>query len=101
VSAGYAYTTISADPGEPARVGVSFYLDGRAWISVNGRDTDRPHLAVSLGEVSVSIAPVPGQATAEAARIARELAENAAVYAAEVERLCTASTATQSGAAAA
>ncbi len=95
MSAGYTYTTISADPGEPARVGVSFYLDGRAWINVNGLDTNRPHLAISLGEVSVRIAPAPGRATAEDARIARELADKAAMYAAEVERLCAASTASK------
>ena len=60
----------------------------RALIDVYGRETDRPHLAVSLGEVSVSIGPAPGQAGAEDARFARELAEQAAEYAAEVERLC-------------
>jgi hypothetical protein len=87
VSAGYAYTTISADPGEAARVGVSFYLDHRAWIDAHGLGTDRPHLAVSLGEVSVSIAPVPGRASAEDARIARNLASKAAEYAAAVEQL--------------
>jgi hypothetical protein len=101
MSAGYAYTTISADPGEPARVGVSFYLDGRAWITVSGRDTDRPHLSVSLGEVLVSIGPTPDAVTAEDARIARSLADHAAIYAAEVERLCAASESSDPGTAAA
>ena len=86
--AGYAYTSISAGPGEPARIGVSFYLDHRALIGAYGRGTGSPHLGVSLGEVSVSISPVPGRASAEDARMARELADKAAVYAAEVERLC-------------
>ena len=42
---------------------------------------------MSLGEVSVSIAPVPGRASAEDARIARELASAASEYAAAVEQL--------------
>jgi hypothetical protein len=87
VSAGYAYTSVSTEPGEPARISVSFYLDGRAWIRACGLATDRPHLAVSLGEVSVSIAPVPGRASAEDARIARELASEVSEYAAAVEHL--------------
>ena len=92
MSAGYAYTTISADPGEPARVGVSFYLDERAWITVAGQDTARPLLSVSLGEVSVTFSPTPDGVTAEDARIARRLADEAATYAAEVERLWAANT---------
>ena len=91
MSAGYAYTSISTDPGEPARISVSFYLDGRAWIRACGLDTNRPHLAVSLGEVSVSIAPVPGRASADDARIARQLASAASEYAAAVEQLAAGS----------
>ncbi len=90
MSTGYAYTTISTDPGEPARVAVSFYLDHRAWMRACGLDTGSPHLAVSLGEISASIAPVPGRASAEDARIARELASAAAGYAAAVEQLAAA-----------
>jgi hypothetical protein len=90
MSAGYTYTTISADPGEPARVGVSFYLDGRAWITVAGLDTDRPHLGVSLGEVSVRFCPTLGPASAEDARIARDLASKATEYAAAVGQLAAA-----------
>ena len=101
MSAGYTYTTISADPGEPARVGVSFYLDGRAWITVAGLDTDRPHLGVSLGEVSVRIGPASDAVTADDARIARCLADQAAIYAAEVERLHAANNASGPGTAAA
>ena len=91
MSAGYTYTSISTDPGEPARISVSFYLDDRAWVRACGLDTDRPLLAVSLGEVSVSIAPVPGRASSEDARIARELASAASEYAAAVGQLAAGS----------
>jgi hypothetical protein len=102
MSEGRTYTTLSADYGEPVRVGVSFYLDGRAWFSVPGAGTDNPHLHVSHGDVSVGFSPcVPGQVTAEDARIARELASKAAEYAAEIERLHVASTAGEGGDAAA
>jgi hypothetical protein len=101
MSGGYAYTTISTDPGEPARIGVSFYLDEQAWIIVVGRDTDRPHLSVSLGEVSVRFGMTPDAVTAEDARMARSLADHAAIYAAEVERVVTAGTASDPGTAAA
>lgn len=83
---GYTYTTLSAQPGEPVRVGVSFYLDAHAWIAACGLRDGSLHLSIKHGDVSVSIAPRPGQPTAEDARIARELAEQAAAYAAEVER---------------
>jgi hypothetical protein len=92
MSGGYSYTTLSAHEGEPVKVGVSFYLDGRAWIAVPGSGTDQPHLHLSYGDVSVSIGPcTPGRVTAEDARIARELADRAGQYAAEIERLHAAS----------
>jgi len=88
VSAGYSYTTLSSRPGEPVRVGVSFYLDEHTWIVVPGAGSAMPHLTVSHGDVSVSISPAsPGQVTGQDARIARKLAEHAAIYAAEIERL--------------
>ena len=65
-------------------------------IDTYGRGTGSPHLGISHGEVSVSISPVPGRASAEDARIARELADKAAVYAAEVERLCAGNAARRS-----
>jgi hypothetical protein len=90
MSEGYSYTTISAHPGEPVKVAVSFYLDHHAWIAACGAENGRPHLAVSHGDVAVSIAPARrGEVTAEDARIARELADEAARYAAEIERLAT------------
>jgi hypothetical protein len=89
---GYSYTTLSARRGQPVRVGVSFYLDGRAWIAVPGAGTDQPHLHISQGSAQADFGPCsPGQVTAEDARIARELADKAAEYAAEIERLHAAS----------
>jgi hypothetical protein len=91
MSEGYTYTTLSAHRGEPVKVGVSLYLDERAWIAVPGTGTATPHLSVQHGDVSVSIGPArPGEVTEDDARIARKLADRAAVYAAEVERLAAA-----------
>jgi len=89
---GYTYTTLSARPGESVQVGVSFYLDAHAWISAVGIESGRPRLSIAHGDVSVSIGPrQPDWVTAEDAQIARSLAEHASAYAAEVERLSTAS----------
>jgi hypothetical protein len=90
MSEGYAYTTISARPGEPTRVTVSFYLDQHSWIAVPGIKNGKPHLNITHGEVSVSIGPSAEQVTAQDALLARTLADKAARYAAEVERLCPA-----------
>ena len=57
MSDGYTYTTISTRPGEPTRIAVSFYLDAAAWIVVPGAGTDRPHLSISHGDVSVTDRP--------------------------------------------
>lgn len=86
---GYAYTTITAEKDEPTRITVSFHLDQHAWIAVPGKGTDRVHLNISYGDVSVSIAPAPGEITARDVQIARTLADETAAYAAEVERLST------------
>jgi hypothetical protein len=96
MSGGYSYTTLSADRDLPVRVTVAFYLDDAAWLRVSGVGTDRPHLGVSYGDVSVTIGPVPGEVTGQDARVARRLADLAAEYAADVERL---SKAPKSGAA--
>ena len=87
MSGGYTYTTIITRPGEPTRIGVSFYLDADAWITVPGAGTDQPHLTIAHGEVSVRIGPRTDQVTSEDAKIARNLADQAASYAAEIERL--------------
>ncbi len=89
MSAGYTYTTISAGPGEPVRVGVSFYLDergvdrGACGRALTGRTWPSRHGDVSVGHRARRLA----RSAAEDARIARELADQAAAYAAEVERL--------------
>ena len=87
MSDGYTYTTISARPGERPRIGVVFYLDEHAWITVPGTDEGSPHLHIAHGEVSVSIGPPAEAVTAEDVVIARRLADQAAEYAAEIERL--------------
>lgn len=91
MSGGYTYTTISARPGEPVRVGVGFYLGQDAWIAVCGAGDDRPHLALRHGDVTVSIGPARAdQVTQEDARIAQRLADQTARYAAEIGRLAAA-----------
>jgi hypothetical protein len=87
---GYTYSTVTARIGEPVHIRVSFYLDSDAWIHLVGAEDDRPHLTVAHGDVSVSIGPQAGQVTAEDARIARHLADQAAEYAAVIERLSAA-----------
>ena len=88
---GYTYTTLSAQPGEPVRVGVSFYLDDAALDRVcRGRDRQAAPGRGARRCVGDASARSPARVTAEDARIARELADQAAEYAAEVERLSAA-----------
>jgi hypothetical protein len=87
MSGGYGFTTISVKSGEPATVGLSLYLDGAAWIEVYGAGAGKPYLNIAVGGASVNIAPQRQGITAADARIARRLADEAAVYAAEIERL--------------
>lgn len=86
---GYAYTTISAHKDEPTAISVSFYLDDDSRIAVCGGEGARPLLVVSYGNVSVTIAPVPGEVTERDVRVARILAERVASYTAQVEQLFT------------
>ncbi|MGH3276470.1 MAG: hypothetical protein ACRDNZ_19345 [Streptosporangiaceae bacterium] len=97
MSGGYTYTVINAHPGEPARIGVSFYLDEHAWITVPGAGGTRPHLHIAHGEVSVSIGPRDETVTAEDVVLAHKLADQAAAYAAEIERLRASHDASGSG----
>jgi len=97
MSDGYTYTTLSSRPGEPVQVGVSFHLDGQAWIAAPGIGSGEPHLTISHGDVWVRICPSPGGVTAQDARIARNLADKAAAYATELDRLCAAKDADGSG----
>jgi hypothetical protein len=93
MSGGYTYTTIVTRREQPTRIGVSFYLDADAWITVPGAGTGTPHLTIAHGDVSVRIGPRADEVTAEDARIARNLADQAAIYAAAVERLAASTTA--------
>ena len=87
MSEGYSYTSIVSGTGEPVRIDVSFYLDDTAWVRACGLGKDRPQLAIRHGDVAASFHPTPDAITRTDARLARELASQAAQYAAEVERL--------------
>ena len=84
---GYTFTTITGGPEEPTRIEGSFYLDDAARIRLYGLDDDRPQLGIAHGHVEVTFHPGGGRVTEDDARLARELADKAATYAAEVERL--------------
>jgi hypothetical protein len=87
VSGGYSYTTINSAPEEPTQIGVSFHLDDTAWIRAIGQERERPQLTIRHGHVHADFAPTLGPMTEEDVWIARQLAEQAALYAALVERL--------------
>jgi hypothetical protein len=89
MSGGYTYTTIAARREQPTKITVSFYLDEDAWIVVPGAGTDNPHLTIEHGDVTVRVAPRSEAVTREDATIARRLADQAAEYAAEIERLAS------------
>jgi hypothetical protein len=89
VSGGYDYTTLTGGRDEPVQVRVSFYLDDPAWIRFITGESG-PHLVVSQGEVSAVFGPASAaRVTGEDVRLARELADRAAEYAAEIERLAS------------
>ena len=100
MSGGYTYTTIVTRRGESTRITVSFYLDDDAWITVPGSGTDQPHLTIAHGDVSVRIGPRTEKVTSNDAKIAQNLADQVATYAAEIARLA-ANEANESGTAAA
>ncbi|MGH3155401.1 MAG: hypothetical protein ACRDNF_02320 [Streptosporangiaceae bacterium] len=87
MSGGYTYTTITGGPEEPVRIGVSFYLDDAARIRNYGVGEDRAQFGIAHGDVEVTFAVPHGQVSEDDARVGRELADKAAIYAAEVERL--------------
>jgi hypothetical protein len=88
VSGGYTYTTLTGGRDEPVQVRVSFYLDDPAWIRFITSESGTPHLVVSQGDVSAVIGPASAaRVTGHDARLARELADRTAEYAAEIERL--------------
>ncbi|MUN42853.1 hypothetical protein [Actinomadura litoris] len=83
----YSYTTIQVERDGTADVHVSLHPD--EWMSVlcvTGRE--RAYLSISHAKASVTVCPTrPDAPTAGDLRVARQLAEAFAVYAAEVERL--------------
>jgi hypothetical protein len=87
VSAGYSFTTIVSGVDEPARIEVSFRLDDAALIRVFGLDDNQPQLCIRHGQTAVDFLPTTGRITEADARVARELADRAAVYATDVEWL--------------
>jgi len=58
-----------------------------SWVRAYGRDSGQPQLSIRHGSVCADVAPTPGQITEADTRAARELADQAAIYAADVERL--------------
>jgi hypothetical protein len=88
-SGGYTYTSITSEPGQPMRIGVSFHLDRTAWIRAVGLDSERPHLTIDHGDVNAHVAPALGPITQTDAQIARELADQAALYADALQRLAS------------
>jgi hypothetical protein len=87
VSAGYSYTTISSGADQPARIHVDFHLDDDAWVRACGHDDGKPQLSIHHRDTGAVFAPTLGQITQTDARLARELADQAAIYADQVERL--------------
>jgi hypothetical protein len=87
MNGGYSYTAITSAPEEPTTIGVSFHLDDTAWIRAIGQERERPQLTIRHGHVTADFAPTLGPMTDSDVRIARELAEQAALYAELVERL--------------
>jgi hypothetical protein len=84
----YSHTTIYSRPGEPTHIGVSFLLDTTAWIAAIGVGKDRCHLHIDHGDVTVNIGPIDAtQLTATDVTVARRLADAAATYLAECDRL--------------
>jgi hypothetical protein len=92
VSDGYSYTTISTHDGGPTRINVSLHLDERAHMAAYLHEGGgSAHLTVEMGHVSATVGPArPATITAEDARIARRFADQAAEYAALVERIAAA-----------
>lgn len=84
---GYTYTTIVGGPEEPVRIGVTFHLDEAARIRNYSLGSDRPMFGVTHGDVEVLFALPHDQVTETDVRLACELADKAATYAAEVARV--------------
>ncbi|MEU7881135.1 hypothetical protein [Microbispora bryophytorum] len=84
----YTHLSLSIDPGERPRIGISFYASitrARARVLESGR----PYLVLQSDEadVTVSTTGAAGPVTAEDLDIAREIFNAAARYLADCERL--------------
>ncbi|MEU8278253.1 hypothetical protein ACFYOK_34725 [Microbispora bryophytorum] len=84
----YTHLSMSIDPGERPRIGISFYASitrARARVLESGR----PYLVLESDEadVTVSTTGAAGPVTAEDLDIAREIFNAAARYLADCERL--------------
>ncbi|NVI86844.1 hypothetical protein [Actinomadura sp. BRA 177] len=90
----YSYTTVRVEPDGSAAVHVSLHPDASVSV-LAGTGYDRAQISVSHARADVTFCPTnPTAPTSSDVRIARQLAESFATYAAEVERLhienCTA-----------
>ncbi|MFG2018598.1 hypothetical protein [Actinomadura geliboluensis] len=83
----YSYTTVQVEPDGSAAVHVSLHPDESVSVlAVTGYG--RAQISVRHARANVTITPTnPTTPTAEDVRIARQLAESFAAYAAEVGRL--------------
>ncbi|NJP30159.1 hypothetical protein FLW53_39420 [Microbispora sp. SCL1-1] len=84
----YTHLSMSIDPGERPRIGISFYASitrARARVLESGR----PYLVLESGEadVTVSTTGAAGPVTAADLDIAREIFNAAARYLADCERM--------------
>ncbi|WP_141973760.1 hypothetical protein [Actinomadura hallensis] len=83
----YSYTTVQVEPDGTALTSVTMHPDERVSVLVP-RGKNRAQISVTHAYAHVCIAPTRATApTADDVRVARQLAESFAAYAAEVERL--------------
>ncbi|WP_432869255.1 hypothetical protein [Microbispora rosea] len=84
----YTHLTMSVDPGERPRIGVSFYGSITA-AGARVLESGRPFLILESGEadVTVSTTGAAGPVTAEDLNIARQIFNAAARYLADCERM--------------
>ncbi|MFI7629703.1 hypothetical protein [Microbispora rosea] len=83
----YTHLSMSIDPGERPRIGISFYASitrARARVLESGR----PYLVLESDEADVTVSTTgAGPVTAEDLGIAREIFNAAARYLADCERM--------------
>ncbi|MGW5261791.1 hypothetical protein ACWEQG_12490 [Microbispora sp. NPDC004025] len=83
----YTHLSMSIDPGERPRIGISFYASitrARARVLESGR----PYLVLESDEADVTVSTTgAGPVTAEDLDIAREIFNAAARYLADCERM--------------